>query len=67
MRPDALGLYFATYNFVARHTTLKTTPAVAAGIADDRWTVEGLVERTAGYNPPKPTEWESFLDTLPDE
>jgi len=63
----ALGLHFAHYNFVTRHTTLGTTPAVAAGIADDRWTVEELVERTAGYNPPKPTEWESFLDTLPDD
>jgi hypothetical protein len=63
----ALGLRFAHYNFVARHTSLKTTPAVAAGIADDRWTVEELVERTAGYNPPKPTEWERFLDSLPDE
>ena len=63
----ALGLHFAHYNFVARDKTLRTTPAVAAGIADDRWTVDELVERTAGYNPPKPTEWESFLDTLPDD
>jgi hypothetical protein len=63
----ALGLHFAHYNFVTRQTTLKTTPAVAAGITADRWTVEQLVERTAAYNPPKPTQWESYLDTLPDE
>ena len=61
----ALGLLFA-HNFVSRYTALKTTPMVGAGIADDRWTVEQLVERTAGYNLPKLAEWERFLDTLPD-
>jgi len=40
---------------------------VKRNIGNDRWTVEELVERTAGYNPPKPTEWESFIDSLPDE
>ena len=28
----ALGLYFACYNFVVKHGTIKTTPAVAAGV-----------------------------------
>ena len=32
----ALGIYFAAYNFV-QHNTLKTTPAVAAGIASAPW------------------------------
>lgn len=59
----ALGLHFAAYNFIVKHGTIKTTPAVAAGIATDRWTVEELIERTAGYNPP--TRWERFIDTLP--
>ena len=61
----ALGLYFATYNFVNRHSTIKTTPAVAAGIADEQWTIETLIERTAGYT--LPTEWDRFIDSLPDD
>jgi transposase-like protein/IS1 family transposase len=60
----AIGLYFAAYNFVVKHGTIKTTPAVAAGIADAPWTVEELIERTAGYN--LPTDWERFIDRLPD-
>ena len=59
-----LGLYFAHYNFCLRHGTIKTTPAVAAGIADKPWTVGELIERTASYVPPKP-EWETYLDSLP--
>jgi hypothetical protein len=61
----ALGLYFAAYNFVNRHSTIKTTPAVAAGIADEQWTIEMLIERTAGYNPP--THLDRFIDSLPYE
>jgi IS1 transposase len=61
----ALGLYFAAYNFVVKHGTIKTTPAVAAGIADKAWTVAELIERTACYNPP--TAFEQFIDSLPDE
>jgi hypothetical protein len=60
----ALGLYFATYNFVTRHSTIKTTPAVAAGVASEQWTIETLIERTAGYNPP--TAFEQFVDGLSD-
>lgn len=59
----ALGLHFAAYNFVVRHGTIRTTPAVAAGLADAKWSVEELIERTAGYNPP--TDWERFIDRLP--
>lgn len=60
----ALGLYFACYNFVVKHGTIKTTPAVAAGIADAPWTAADLIERTACYNPP--TAFEQFIDRLPD-
>jgi IS1 family transposase len=60
----ALGLYFAHYNFCQRHGTIKTTPAVAAGLTQERWTTEELIERTASYVPPKP-EWQSYLDSLP--
>ncbi len=38
----AVALHFAHYNFVRVHRTLKTTPAVAAGVADRRWTLEEL-------------------------
>jgi len=31
------------YNFVRVHQTLKTTPAVAAGVANHIWTVEEII------------------------
>ena len=40
----AVALHFAYYNFVKRHNTLRTTPAMAAGIEKDFWTVGDLVE-----------------------
>ena len=39
----AVALYFMFYNFCRVHQTLKTTPAIAAGIADHVWSVEELV------------------------
>jgi IS1 family transposase len=41
----AVGLHFAYYNFVLRHATLKTTPAVAAGVAASQWSVGELLEQ----------------------
>ncbi len=32
------------YNFVRIHKTLKTTPAMAAGVTDRLWEVAGMVE-----------------------
>jgi IS1 family transposase len=43
----AVGLHFAYYNFVKRHSTLRTTPAMAAGVADKTWSVADLVEATS--------------------
>ena len=43
----AVGLHFAFYNFVKKHNTLKTTPAVAAGVATKQWRVGELLEATA--------------------
>jgi IS1 family transposase len=43
----AVGLHFAYYNFVKRHNTLRATPAMAAGIERDFWTVSDLVEAAA--------------------
>lgn len=40
----AVGLHFAYYNFVRRHATLRCTPAMAAGVERDFWTVADLVE-----------------------
>lgn len=39
----AVALHFAYYNFVKRHNTLRCTPAMAAGIERDFWTVKDLV------------------------
>ena len=43
----AVGLHFAYYNFVRRHNTLRCTPAMAAGVSRDFWSVGDLVEATA--------------------
>ncbi len=40
----AVALHFAYYNFVRRHNTLRCTPAMAAGIERDFWSVGNLVE-----------------------
>jgi len=42
----AVGLHFGYYNFVKPHRTLRMTPAMAAGIERDFWTVEKLIEET---------------------
>ena len=39
-----LAVTFMHYNFCRKHTTIKTAPAVAAGIADHVWTLEEVVE-----------------------
>ena len=39
----AVSLHFIHYNFARVHQMLKTTPAVAAGVTDHVWTVEGIV------------------------
>lgn len=38
----ALALHFMYYNFVKRHSTIKTTPAIAAGLTDREWTLHDL-------------------------
>lgn len=40
----SIAITFAYHNFVRVHQTLKTTPAVAAGIVARRWKIEDLVE-----------------------
>ena len=43
----AVGLHFAYYNFCKRHNTIKTTPAMAAGVARKQWTIADLLTYTA--------------------
>lgn len=38
----ALGLHFMYYNYVRVRSAVKTTPAIAAGLANRTWTVHGL-------------------------
>ncbi len=40
----AVSIHFMHYNFCRVHQTLKTTPAVAAGVADHVWKISELVE-----------------------
>jgi transposase-like protein/IS1 family transposase len=42
-----LAIYFLYHNFCRIHRTLKTTPAVAAGIATETWSVEKLLDEMA--------------------
>lgn len=39
----AISLHMMYYNFARVHMTLKTTPAIAAGVADHVWSVEEIV------------------------
>src|SRR5665213_2369772 len=40
----AVGLHFAYYNFVKRHSTVRCTPAMAAGVTSEFWSVGDLVK-----------------------
>jgi len=39
----SLALTFAYYNFCRTHQTLKTAPAIKAGLTDHQWTLEELI------------------------
>jgi len=39
----ALALYFAYYNFVRIHSSIRCTPAMGAGITDRLWTMRDLL------------------------
>ncbi len=43
----AVALHFAYYNLVKRHSTIRCTPAMAAGVERDFWTVGDLIEAAA--------------------
>ena len=43
------GLNYFAYNFVKIHRTLRTCPAMAAGVTDQLWSVEDLVTLWEAY------------------
>jgi len=45
----AVALHFGVYNFVRKHHTLGTTPAVAGGLEEKAWSLEQVVEMTQAY------------------
>jgi IS1 family transposase len=50
----ALALHFMWYNFCRIHETLRTSPAMAAGLTDHLWDVAELVERAMAEPMPTP-------------
>lgn len=53
MHKLATSLHFGLYNLVRKHKTLKTTPAVAAGVEEKAWGLEDVVSMTEAYWKPK--------------
>lgn len=49
MHKLAVAMHFGVYNLVRRHSTLGTTPAVAAGVEQERWTWERVIDTTDRY------------------
>ena len=45
------ALYFAWYNFVRKHSTIGTTPAVESGLTDHEWTMEDLLLAASESDP----------------
>jgi IS1 family transposase len=45
----SVALYFAYYNFVRVHKTLRCTPAMAAGVDSRLWEIRDLVELTDAF------------------
>jgi hypothetical protein len=43
-----VALHFMHYNFVRIHTTLRMTPAMAAGVTDRLWTIQDIVSLMPG-------------------
>ena len=49
MHKLAVALHFGVHNFVRKHHTPGTTPAVAAGLEEKPWSLERVVEMTEAY------------------
>ena len=48
----ALALYFVFYNFTRIHKSLKTSPAMAAGITDTLWPLDDVIAKIDEMAPP---------------
>jgi hypothetical protein len=42
----AVALHFAHYNFVRVHSSLRVTPAMAAGVTDHLWSISELMRES---------------------
>jgi IS1 family transposase len=51
----AVALHVSFYNFVRVHESLRSTPAMALGIADRVWTIGDLIDAALKAVPPLPT------------
>jgi IS1 family transposase len=51
----AVALHVSFYNLCRVHETLRSTPAMALGIADRVWTIGDLLDAALAAEPPKPT------------
>ena len=49
----SVSMFFGIYNLVRKHSTLGTTPAVAAGVEQKRWALEDVVDMTEAYWKPR--------------
>jgi len=47
VRSQSFALFVAWYNFCPVHITLETTPAAAAGLVDEPWSVKRLLSESA--------------------
>ena len=47
----SVAIYFTWYNFGRVHQTLKTTPAIKAGISNHVWAVDEMVELLSKIEP----------------
>jgi hypothetical protein len=50
-----VSLYLTHYNMVRVHEALRTTPAVALGIADRVWSIGDLLDAALAVAPADPT------------
>lgn len=55
----AVALHFMNYNFCRIHKSLKVTPAMAAGVTDRLWEVEGIID-LIDMAAPKPARPKSY-------
>ena len=45
----AASIHICAHNMIRRHEAIKTTPAIALGVATEAWTLERLVDMTDEY------------------